>query len=176
MRFGIDLKEYICHAGPVSGAMAEEQRETRIAQPCLYLVEYALAQLWMSRGLRPTAMIGHSVGEFVAATLANVISFEDALTLVATRGQLMQDQAPGAMLSVRAAAETLREHLKGKAEIAAINAPKLCVASGPLDDIEALCFTLEKAGIAFSRLHTSHAFHSAMMDPCIEALRDVASK
>ena len=176
MRFGIDLKEYICHAGAVSGAMAAEQRETRIAQPCLYLVEYALAQLWMSRGLRPTAMIGHSVGEFVAATLANVISFEDALTLVATRGQLMQDQEPGAMLSVRAAPEVLREHLEGGAEIAAINAPKLCVASGPLDDIEALCFTLEKAGIAFSRLHTSHAFHSAMMEPCIDALRDVASK
>ncbi len=176
MRFGIDLKEYICHAGPVSRALAEEQRETRIAQPCLYLVEYALAQLWMSRGLKPTAMIGHSVGEFVAATLANVISFEDALTLVATRGQLMQEQAPGAMLSVRAAADVLSSHLAGQAEIAAINAPKLCVASGPLDDIEALCFRLEKAGIAFSRLHTSHAFHSGMMDPCIEALRDVASK
>lgn len=176
LRFGIDLKEYICHAGPVSSAMAAEQRETRIAQPCLYLVEHALAQLWMSRGLKPSAMIGHSVGEFVAATLANVISFEDALTLVATRGQLMQDQAPGAMLSVRAAPEVLRQYLKGGAEIAAINAPKLCVASGPLDDIEALCFTLEKAGIAFSRLHTSHAFHSAMMEPCIEALRDVASK
>ncbi|MFN3720125.1 MAG: amino acid adenylation domain-containing protein [Rhizobium rhizophilum] len=176
MRFGIDLKEYICHAGAVSSAMAAEQRETRIAQPCLYLVEYALAQLWMSRGLLPTAMIGHSVGEFVAATLANVISFEDALTLVATRGQLMQDQKPGAMLSVRAAPEELREHLSGGAEIAAINAPKLCVASGPLDDIEALCFALDKAGVAFSRLHTSHAFHSAMMEPCIDALRDVASK
>ncbi|MCJ8518620.1 amino acid adenylation domain-containing protein [Pseudorhizobium tarimense] len=176
MHFGIDLREYICHAGPASSAMTAEQRETRIAQPCLYLVEYALAQLWLSRGLRPTAMIGHSVGEFVAATLANVISFEDALNLVATRGQLMQEQAPGAMLSVRAAPESLREHLKGGAEIAAINAPKLCVASGPLHEIELLCLTLEQAGIAFSRLHTSHAFHSAMMEPCVEALRDVASK
>lgn len=174
--FGIDLKEYICHAGSVSSVMAAEQRETRIAQPCLYLVEYALAQLWISRGLRPTAMIGHSVGEFVAATLANVISFEDALTLVATRGQLMQDQPRGAMLSVRAAPDVLERYLTGSAEIAAINAPKLCVASGPLEDIEALCFALEKAGVAFSRLHTSHAFHSAMMEPCIDALRDVASK
>ena len=95
---------------------------------------------------------------------------------MATRGQLMQDQAPGAMLSIRAAPETLHEHLMGHAEIAAINAPKLCVASGPIEDIEALCFRLEKAGIAFSRLHTSHAFHSAMMEPCIDALRDVASK
>ena len=176
LRFRIDLRDYICHSGPVSATMAAEQRETRIAQPCLYLVEYALAQLWMSRGLRPDAMIGHSVGEFVAATLANVISFEDALTLVATRGQLMQDQAPGAMLSVRAAPETLQEFLTGQAEIAAINAPKLCVASGPIDDIEALRSVLEKAGIASSRLQTSHAFHSAMMEPCIDALRDVATK
>ncbi|UJW77384.1 non-ribosomal peptide synthetase/type I polyketide synthase [Rhizobium sp. SL42] len=176
MRFNVDVRDYICHTGPVSAAMAAEQRETRIAQPCLYLVEYALAQLWMSRGLKPDAMIGHSVGEFVAATLANVISFEDALTMVAARGQLMQNQAPGAMLSVRAAPETLLGYLRGGAEIAAINAPKLCVASGPMDDIEALCFALEKAGIAFSRLHTSHAFHSAMMEPCIDELRDVAAK
>lgn len=176
MRFNVDVRDYICHTGPVSAAMAAEQRETRIAQPCLYLVEYALAQLWMSRGLKPDAMIGHSVGEFVAATLANVISFEDALTLVASRGQLMQNQAPGAMLSVRASPETLQGYLRGGAEIAAINAPKLCVASGPMDDIEALCFALEKAGIAFSRLHTSHAFHSAMMEPCIDELRDVAAK
>ncbi|CAH0342915.1 non-ribosomal peptide synthetase/type I polyketide synthase [Rhizobium sp. CECT 9324] len=176
MRFSVDVRDYICHTGPVSAAMAAEQRETHIAQPCLYLVEYALAQLWISRGLKPDAMIGHSVGEFVAATLANVISFEDALTLVASRGQLMQHQAPGAMLSVRASPETLQVYLRGGAEIAAINAPKLCVASGPMDDIEALCFALEKAGIAFSRLHTSHAFHSAMMEPCIDELRDVASK
>ncbi|MGF0539397.1 amino acid adenylation domain-containing protein [Agrobacterium sp. ES01] len=176
MRFRIDLRDYICHSGSVSSHMAAEQRETRIAQPCLYLVEYALAQLWISRGLQPDAMIGHSVGEFVAATLANVISFEDALTLVATRGQLMQNQAPGAMLSVRAAPDTLREYLKGSAEIAAINAPRLCVASGPIDDIEALSLALEEGGIAFSRLHTSHAFHSAMMEPCIDALRDVAAK
>lgn len=176
MSSSVDIRDYICHTGPVTEAMAEEQRETRIAQPCLYLVEHAMARLWMSRGLKPDAMIGHSVGEFVAATLANAISFEDALTLVAARGRLMHKQPAGAMISVRAAPEELETHLRGMAEIAAINAPKLSVVSGPFDDIDAVCAALEKAGIAFSRLHTSHAFHSAMMDPCIDDLRELAAK
>ncbi len=176
MTFNVDVRDYLCHMGPVTDAMAEEQRDTRIAQPCLYLVEHALARLWMSRGLKPDAMIGHSVGEFVAATLANAISFEDALTLVATRGKLMQKQPQGAMLSVRAAPDVLEQYLCGGAEIAAINAPKLCVASGPFKDIDAVCAELEKAGIAFSRLHTSHAFHSAMMEPCIDDLREQAAR
>ena len=176
MSYSIDVRDYICHAGQVTETMAQEQRETRIAQPCLYLVEYAMARLWMSRGLMPDAMIGHSVGEFVAATIANAISFEDALRLVAMRGWLMQKQPPGAMASVRCEAETAQLHLRGSAEIAAINAPKLCVVSGPFKDIDAVCAALEKAGIAFSRLQTSHAFHSAMMEPCIDELRELAAK
>lgn len=176
MSYSIDVRDYICHTGQVTETMAQEQRETRIAQPCLYLVEHAMARLWMNRGLMPTAMIGHSVGEFVAATIANAISFEDALRLVATRGRLMQQQLPGAMVSVRCDPETAQRHLRGTAEIAAINAPKLCVISGPFEDIDAVCAALEKAGIAFSRLHTSHAFHSAMMEPCIDDLREQAAK
>jgi amino acid adenylation domain-containing protein len=176
MTLGVDLRDYICHTGPVRQAMADEQRETRIAQPCLYLVEYALARLWLSCGVKPYAMIGHSVGEFVAATLANVISFEDGLRLVANRGRLMQNQPHGAMVSVRADAETISMHLRGNVEIAAINAPKLCVISGPFDDIDTVCAGLESAGIAFSRLHTSHAFHSAMMDDAVIALREETAK
>ncbi|MDK4740181.1 amino acid adenylation domain-containing protein [Rhizobium sp. CNPSo 3464] len=176
MTLGVDLRDYICHTGPVTQAMADEQRETRIAQPCLYLVEYALARLWLSRGVKPYAMIGHSVGEFVAATLANVISFEDGLRLVANRGRLMQNQPQGAMVSVRADAETVAMHLRGKVEIAAINAPKLSVISGPFEDIDTVCTVLESAGIAFSRLHTSHAFHSAMMDEAVIALREETAK
>lgn len=171
-----DLRDFICHAGTVSQAMAEEQRETRIAQPCLYLVEYALARLWMSRGLRPDAMIGHSVGEFVAATLANVISFEDGVRLVAARGRLMQSQPQGAMVSVRADVETVSAHLGDEVEIAAVNAPKLCVISGTFAAVDAACAAMERAGIAFSRLHTSHAFHSAMMDGVTDALREETAK
>ncbi|GEO86866.1 MULTISPECIES: non-ribosomal peptide synthetase/type I polyketide synthase [Alphaproteobacteria] len=176
MSHNIDVRDYICHTGQVTETMAQEQRETRIAQPCLYLVEHAMARMWMNRGLMPDAMIGHSVGEFVAATIANAISFEDALRLVATRGRLMQTQPPGAMVSVRCDPETARRHLHGGAEIAAINAPRLCVVSGPFEDIDAVCSDLEKAGIAFSRLQTSHAFHSAMMEPCIDDLREQAAK
>ncbi len=171
-----DLRDFICHSGTVSQAMADEQRETRIAQPCLYLVEYALARLWMSRGLKPDAMIGHSVGEFVAATLANVISFEDGLRLVAARGRLMQSQPQGAMVSVRADVGTVSAHLGDEVEIAAVNAPKLCVISGTFNAVDVACAALERAGIAFSRLHTSHAFHSAMMEGVTDALREETAK
>ncbi|KAA1183708.1 amino acid adenylation domain-containing protein [Rhizobium tropici] len=176
MTLGLDLRDYICHTGPVTQAIADEQRETRIAQPCLYLVEYALARLWLSRGVKPYAMIGHSVGEFVAATLANVISFEDGLRLVANRGRLMQHQPQGAMVSVRADATTTASYLQGDVEIAAINAPKLCVISGPFGDIDKVCTALEAAEIAFSRLHTSHAFHSVMMKDAALALRHETEK
>lgn len=171
-----DLRDFICHAGTVSQAMADEQRETRIAQPCLYIVEYALARLWMSRGLKPDVMIGHSVGEFVAATLANVISFEDGLRLVAARGRLMQSQPQGAMVSVRAEAEKISVYLGEGVEIAAVNAPKLCVISGTFAAVDTACAAMERDGIAFSRLHTSHAFHSAMMDGVTDALRDETAK
>ncbi|MGF6176133.1 amino acid adenylation domain-containing protein [Ensifer sp. 4252] len=171
-----DLRDFICHSGTVSQAMADEQRETRIAQPCLYLVEYALARLWMSRGLKPDAMIGHSVGEFVAATLANVISFEDGLRLVAARGRLMQSQPQGAMVSVRADVETVSAYVGDEVEIAAVNAPKLCVISGTFAAVDVACVAMERAGIAFSRLHTSHAFHSAMMDGVTDALREETAK
>ncbi|NVD42214.1 amino acid adenylation domain-containing protein [Ensifer sp. HO-A22] len=171
-----DLRDFICHSGTVSQAMADEQRETRIAQPCLYLVEYALARLWMSRGLKPDAMIGHSVGEFVAATLANVISFEDGVRLVAARGRLMQSQPQGAMVSVRADVETVTAYLGDGVEVAAVNAPKLCVISGTFDAVDAACAAMERAGVAFSRLHTSHAFHSAMMDGVTDALREETAK
>lgn len=176
MTLGLDLRDYICHTGQATQAIIDEQRETRIAQPCLYLVEYALARLWLSRGVKPYAMIGHSVGEFVAATLANVISFEDGLRLVANRGRLMQHQPQGAMVSVRADAETTASYLQGEVEIAAINAPKLCVISGPFGDIEKVCTKLSEGEIAFSRLHTSHAFHSAMMNDAAMALRQETEK
>lgn len=172
----LDLRDFLCHTGPVSQAMSDEQRETAIAQPCLYIIEYALARLWMSRGLEPDAMIGHSVGEFVAATLANTLSFEEGLKLVAARGKVMQAQPEGAMVSVRCDAETAALHLVDGVEIAAVNAPKLCVLSGPFDAMDRTCAQLGEADIAFSRLHTSHAFHSAMMEAASAALREETAR
>ncbi|WNZ28006.1 amino acid adenylation domain-containing protein [Leptolyngbya sp. NK1-12] len=147
---------------------AELLQQTVYTQPALFAVEYALAQLWQSWGVQPAAMIGHSIGEFVAACLAGVFSLENALTLVATRGRMMAELPPGAMLSVRLAAAEVEPHLSADLAIAAINGPALCVVSGPTAQIAQLQQKLEAAEVACKLLHTSHAFHSPMMESIIE--------
>jgi phthiocerol/phenolphthiocerol synthesis type-I polyketide synthase E len=143
--------------------------ETRITQPALFATEYALASLWQSWGIAPAAMLGHSIGEYVAAHLAGVLSLEDALGLVAARGRLMQAQPPGSMAAVPLAAPDLERFLREApgVEIAAVNGPGLCTVSGPDEAIQALLRRLEATGIEARRLHTSHAFHSAMMEPAL---------
>ena len=174
---GRDIRDFIrLPDGDAPQELSEALRDTQIAQPALFLVEYATAKLWMSRGLVPEAMVGHSVGEFVAATLSGTMRFEDALGLVAARGRLMQSQPRGAMVSVRADAETVAAHLCDGVEIAALNAPKLSVISGTFEAMDETCAALDAAGIAYSRLHTSHAFHSAMMDEAARALEEETAK
>ncbi|PZA12811.1 non-ribosomal peptide synthetase [Rhodopseudomonas palustris] len=148
---------------------------TTLAQPALFLVEYALAQRLLRSGIEPKAMIGHSLGELVAAALAGVMSYQDALNLVVHRGRIMQAQAPGAMLSVRLAAGELSAHLPAGVEIASDNSPRLSVASGPFEAVEELERRLERLEIPHRRLHTSHAFHSVMMDPVAIELEKVAA-
>jgi acyl transferase domain-containing protein len=153
---------------PAEEEMAQAQEwlnQTELAQPALFVIEYALAQLWMSWGVTPTAMIGHSIGEYVAACLAGVFRLEDALGLVAERGRLMQSMPPGAMLSVMLPAKELQERLSGSLAVAAINHPGRSVVSGQTDEIEELERRLSEQEIACRRLHTSHAFHSEMMEP-----------
>ena len=142
--------------------------DTALAQPAIFTVEYALAQLWMNWGIHPHGMLGHSVGEFVAACLAGVFSLEDALALIASRGRMMQQIAPGGMLSVRLPESEVRARLNGHLAIAAVNAPSLCVVAGPFDALTALESELQSEGIATRRLVTSHAFHSPMMDPILD--------
>ncbi|WP_413988224.1 amino acid adenylation domain-containing protein [Labrys okinawensis] len=146
----------------------KELAATCYAQPGIFSIEYALGRLWMSRGIQPRAMIGHSVGEFVAACLAGVFALEDVLPLVATRGRLMQDLPPGGMLAVRLPEAELAPLLDKDLAIAAINGPSLCVASGPYEAIDRLETALKDRNVVSRRLHTSHAFHSPMMDPIIE--------
>ena len=141
---------------------------TSIMQPATFVIEYALARWWMSLGLVPAAMIGHSVGEFVAATLAGVFTLPDALRLVARRGALMQAQPAGAMLAVRLSAEEIDERLPPELSLAAENAPGACVVAGPHASVAAFQAQLEGNGIACRALNTSHAFHSPMMDPVVE--------
>jgi amino acid adenylation domain-containing protein len=163
---GLDLRTAIYPGDTVD--TAPDLQDTRLAQPALFVFEYALARLWMRWGIRPTAMIGHSVGEYVAACLAGVFSLEDALTIISERGRIMMDLAPGGMLSVRLGEEAVRPMLNCELSLAAINSPTLSVVSGPLASIEALDRELSRRGVGARRLATSHAFHSRMLDPLIE--------
>ncbi len=146
---------------------ARQLEQTAMTQPALFVIEYALARLWMEWGVTPAAMLGHSIGEYVAACLAGVISLPDALRLVAIRGRLMQSMPEGAMLGVRLSEAELTGFICEGISVAAVNSPGSCVVSGTIESITRLESALESRGIAFGRLHTSHAFHSGMMEPII---------
>jgi amino acid adenylation domain-containing protein len=165
---GADLRSLLYPEDSASEEAKRRLTDTAIAQPAIFTIEYALAQLWMSWGIRPAAMLGHSIGEFAAACLAGVFSLRDALMLVAARGKMMQGLPRGGMLSVRLPADDLRTRLNGKLSLAAVNSPSLCVVAGPFDALDEFEKKLEMDGIMCRRLVTSHAFHSAMMDPIIE--------
>jgi phthiocerol/phenolphthiocerol synthesis type-I polyketide synthase E len=142
---------------------------TELAQPLLFLIEYALAQLWMSWGVKPEAMIGHSIGEYVAACLSGVLSFRDALGLVAARGRLMQSLPPGDMLSVNLSEAELARLIAPPLAIAGVNGPALAVASGPAPAIAELERRLAAMNVGARRLRTSHAFHSPLVEPILGA-------
>ncbi len=153
---------------------AQQLTQTWLTQPALFVIEYALAKLWETWGVHPSAMLGHSIGEYVAACLAGVFSLEAALPLVAMRGQLMQQLPAGSMLALprsRTEAEqivaTLPAQIGNQLCIAAVNAPAQTVVSGPTDAIGALEQALQNQGIEGQRLKTSHAFHSAMVEPVL---------
>ena len=172
----LDLREVIYPRQGAAAAAAEKLKQTSFTQPALFVIEYALAQLWKSWGVQPQAMIGHSIGEYVAACLADVFSLEEALTLVAARGKLMQQLPGGAMLAISLPEAEAALHLNGHIAIAAINAPALCVVSGPTTDIDELAARLEQKSVECRRLHTSHAFHSAMMEDILAPFTELVSK
>lgn len=151
---------------------AQRLRETALAQPALFAVEYALAQLWLEWGVEPQAMLGHSIGEYVAACLAGVFSLDDALHLVAERGRLMQSLPGGSMLAVPLGEAELIPLLEADLDLAAVNATAQCVVSGSPAAIERLRGRLTADGVECAALVTSHAFHSAAMDPILDAFQD----
>src|SRR5690606_38207257 len=155
---------------------ADRLRQTAVTQPVLFAVEDALAMVWLDWGVRPSAMIGHSVGEYTAACLAGVFSFEDTIVVLAERARLMQAQPPGGMLAVRSPASDIVERLREPLALAAVNAPALSVVSGPADALEILRRELEETGIRTTTLHTSHAYHSSMMDPVMEPFIQTVSR
>lgn len=167
-----DLRE-VMYPSVADEAAAALLRQTLYTQPALFTIEYALAQLWISWGIKPAALIGHSIGEFVAACLAGVFSLSDALKLVATRAQMMWDLPGGSMLSVRLPAAEVEKRLGSDLAIAAINGASLCVVSGATDAVAQLQQELEAEEIVCKPLHTSHAFHSPMMDAIVAPFAEV---
>jgi amino acid adenylation domain-containing protein len=143
--------------------------QTEVTQPATFCVGYALAREWHSRGVEPAAFLGHSIGEYVAAVLAGVMPLEQAARLVARRGALMQALPAGAMLSVRLGAADLAPMLPPEVQLAAENSPSTSVVAGPSVAIDALAAVLQGRGVMARRLATSHAFHSAMMEPALPA-------
>lgn len=150
---------------------AERLRHTAVTQPALFAVEYALAQLWIGWGVAPSTMAGHSIGEYVAACLAGVMSLGEAAELVAERGRLMGELPGGSMLAVRLDEAAVRAHLRDEPELslAVVNGPAACVVAGPTPVVHRVRERWDAAGIPCTELHTSHAFHSSMMDPALAA-------
>ncbi|MFC1570056.1 type I polyketide synthase, partial [bacterium] len=173
---GCDLRDIIYPDNRDKDTAYNALKNTFYTQPAIFTIEYALAVLWMSWGIQPKSMIGHSIGEFVCACISGVMSLEDALKLVALRGRLMRDLPKGSMLTVRLSAEEIEARLPEAVQLAAANSPKLCVVSGPTHDIELFQKELEKDDIPCKHLHTSHAFHSAMMDPIVEPFTEEVKK
>lgn len=143
---------------------ADSLARTELTQPALFVLEYALARQWQAWGVEPAAMVGHSLGEFVAATVAGVFELADALGLIVERGRLMQEAGGGAMLAVRCSAAALEPRLGEGVELAAINSEQDVVVSGGESAVEAFAASLARDGLEHHRLQVSHAFHSAIMD------------
>lgn len=173
---GRDLRELLYPKAEDTETAQASLQDTFFTQPSLFVIEYALARFWESLGIRPAMMAGHSIGEFVAATLAGVWDLEDVLRIVALRGRLMQSLPRGSMMAVRAGADAIEKILPSGVQIAANNSPSLCVVSGPDADVEGFREQLEAKDIICRPLHTSHAFHSAMMDPMLEPLKEEIAK
>lgn len=168
---GRDLRELLYPQPGDEQTAQTSLQNTFFTQPSIFVIEYALARLWQSFGIQPAIMAGHSIGEFVAATLAGVWDLADALRIIALRGRLMQDLPRGSMLAVNSSAASIEPLLPADLQIASNNAPSLCVVSGPDSSIQEFQRRMEAQGLTCRALHTSHAFHSAMMDPMVEPLR-----
>uniref|UniRef100_UPI0009B8455B hybrid non-ribosomal peptide synthetase/type I polyketide synthase n=1 Tax=Paenibacillus polymyxa TaxID=1406 RepID=UPI0009B8455B len=160
-QLGMDIRDALLGR---DGFEEKQLEETWLTQPALFVTEYALAQLWMSVGVKPIALIGHSLGEYTAACIAGVFSLEEGLELVSVRGRLMQRCEAGAMAAVGMVASELAEQLRGTLEIAAINGPQMSVVTGQTEEVEELMVRMQEAGVECRQLRTGSAFHSSRME------------
>jgi acyl transferase domain-containing protein/acyl carrier protein len=167
----VNFRNLVLRGREASSPPVQEIHRTLWAQPALFVVEYALAKLWMSWGIVPDAMMGYSIGEYVAACLAGVISLEDSLRLLAARAQRIDQLAPGAMLAIGASEERVGLLLTPKVSVAGINSSSLCVVAGAPTDIDELQERVMSGGeLVCRRLLAAHAFHSPLMEPVAEEL------
>ena len=172
----IDLRKLLASQRQTMVAPANDLRQTVLAQPAAFIIEYSLARLLEKWGIRPVAMLGYSLGEYVAACLAGVFSLEDALWLVAQRAKMIQELPEGAMVAVFLSEQEIQPYLVRDICLAAVNAPGTCVLAGPVSDIERLEAHLTRKEIAYRRLETTHAFHSTMLNPLRERLTRLIEK
>ncbi len=168
----MDLRALLLAArGTAEGAAAAAQLdETEFAQPALFVTGYALAQLWESWGVTPAVVVGHSLGEITAATVAGVFSLEDGLRLAVSRGRWMQQMPAGRMLAVRMQPQLLQMRLPETLAIAAMNSPEITVVSGPDDAVAAFEAQLTNEKIVTMRLGARRAFHSPIMRPVADSI------
>jgi acyl transferase domain-containing protein/7-keto-8-aminopelargonate synthetase-like enzyme/acyl carrier protein len=169
----------VLYSGTERNGDAPAIDQTAYTQPALFAIEYALAKLWESWGVVPDVVLGHSVGEYVAACIAGVLELEDGLRLITTRGRLMQAlPLNGAMLAVRAEEERiapLLESFRDRVSIAAVNGPSDVVVSGEVSAVESIAAVLLEQNVQTQRLNVSHAFHSPLMEPMVEEFASVAA-
>ena len=170
---GIDLKKML---GRSSDAPVDEDaralNQTRLAQPALFTIEYAMTRLWQSLGITPDAIVGHSMGEYVAACLAGVMSLDDALRLIARRARLVNELPPGAMTAVTLSENELLPLLPADLSISLINGPRLCVVAGPVAVVAEFERLLNEKSIICRHVQNAHAFHSRMLDPIVRAFEE----
>ncbi len=168
-----DLRRIMFECDPGDAAAARVLERPSYGLPALFIVEYALAQLWGSWGVKPAAVIGHSAGEYAAACIAGVMPLADALAVVLLRGQLFESVPAGAMLSVDLSEAELTQTMTGlPLDLAAVNAPDLCIASGTLDAIAQLEQRLKARGLEGRRLHINVAAHSRLLDAILPRFRE----
>ncbi len=165
-------KKYLSNGIEILDILAQTDKinETHITQPALFILEYSLAQYYINLGVNPVAMIGHSIGEYVAACLADVISLEEALYIVIARGRLIQSlPQDGKMLAISLSAEEISDYLMKYADldVAVINSQDVSIIAGPMKSIEKLYKELQENEVNCNYLRTSHAFHSSLLEPII---------
>ena len=172
----VDIRDFFTEDKTTAAQWLRQIHETWLTQPLLFVTEYAMAKLWMHWNVKPFAMLGHSLGEYVAACLSGVFDLKTALTLIAHRGRLVWSMPQGSMLAIAQPASQVDLSSFTELSVASINEDNGVVVAGPTPAIKRLFETLNTQNITCTILQTSHAFHSSMLDPILEEYRQIVAQ